>query len=1193
MKKFIYLLLLLPVLAIAQSQDQNYVKTIIYRDTTNTLPPHESVTYYDGLGRPIQQVAGKMNASGMDIITHIEYDSYGRQVKKYLPYPTDRATLEFDGAARTNTVNYYVTKFNDSIAYSQSFLEPSPLGRVLKQSAPGAPWKGNLGDDNDKTIKLSHQVNGTNEVKKFKAHAEWFQSRSIYNISFSATGLDYYTAGQLYKTVTKDENWTSGTNHTTEEFKNKDGQVVLKRTYIDGIKADTYYVYDEFGNLTYVLPPKAQGEITYLEDLCYQYKYDKRNRLVEKKLPGKQWEFIVYDSQDRVMLTGPTLIPFGGSTATSAEQGWLRTYYDAFGRVAFTGWYYFTVNAITRSTLQNLNNGVPVYAVRGSGTINNIPVNYTPPTGLSTVFRLLTVNYYDDYLWLPTAERPTSSTQVEGAQVSLNTKGLLTGSWVRALEGASSTAGETTYTYYDYRGRALRTKATNYLGGYTQVDSKLDFTGKVQYTKTQFKKGSTDTALTITESFEYSDQDRLLGHTHQINSLDGQKLSTNTYNELGQLVSKNVGGALVLGNSLGTYQKVDYKYNIRGWLTDINDVEDLEAETLYPEDLFAYRISYNTINGNLNNRVKELYNGNISETQWISSQDNVLRKYSYAYDSANRLRDAIYQKPNDNVPVTESYNESLQYDSNGNITRIYRNGGVDDPNTIVQIDALELTYPTGSNQLTKVVDNSGSPQGFNDLASSPNGTEYTYDGNGNMLTDLNKGITSIKYNHLNLPVEIIFNNNSSRKITYLYNAAGVKLKKTVVDGANTVVVDYLSGFQYKNNVLQFFPTAEGYVDFTAVGTGGSYNYVYQYKDHLGNVRMNYAYTPPLKSDPGGLKIKEESHYYPFGLRHLNYNMDYLEYKEIEGSIVLYPPLSTQGKLMHNYKYNGKELQDELGLNMYDYGARNYDPALGRWMNIDPLASRYVPYSPYAYTMNNPVYFIDIDGMFADGPGDDEPIDAGNLKEVVITATRSKSSSSANISWLPTFDLGKAFFGEKYLENYKSFASNQNNMQFYKEFHKNDEKNGNLYGSFLASIIIPEIAIEVVVELGSMALATETVAVLEATGQEAIVAVVEAEEAIVAVEEGSHVVYQGFDAAGKVQYVGITSRDAAVRFAEHAASGTPKSALDFEIIQGATSLTKTQARVWEQNVINQHGLPNLLNKINSIAPSKWVQYGVTP
>jgi RHS repeat-associated protein len=179
-------------------------------------------------------------------------------------------------------------------------------------------------------------------------------------------------------------------------------------------------------------------------------------------------------------------------------------------------------------------------------------------------------------------------------------------------------------------------------------------------------------------------------------------------------------------------------------------------------------------------------------------------------------------------------------------------------------------------------------------------------------------------------------------------------------------VDYLDGgYQYKNGMLTFIPTAEGYVDVTPVCGGVAYNYIYQYKDHLGNVRVNYTYVGGSSGQLTGLFIKEENHYYPFGLQHGNYNVDYLEYQEIGDNIVLYPPLNANDKLRYNYKYLGQELQDELGLNMYDYGARNYDPALGRWMNIDPKAETSRRWSPYAYCYNNPMYFVDPDGMQAD------------------------------------------------------------------------------------------------------------------------------------------------------------------------------------------------------------------------------------
>ncbi|HEX8561857.1 MAG TPA: RHS repeat-associated core domain-containing protein [Flavobacterium sp.] len=170
--------------------------------------------------------------------------------------------------------------------------------------------------------------------------------------------------------------------------------------------------------------------------------------------------------------------------------------------------------------------------------------------------------------------------------------------------------------------------------------------------------------------------------------------------------------------------------------------------------------------------------------------------------------------------------------------------------------------------------------------------------------------------------------------------------------------------------MQYFATAEGYARFTTAGVASApginttltypehYSYVYSYKDHLGNVRMNYAIEPGT----GYLKIIEENHYYPFGLKHANYNTDLLDFVYENDNMYLY---STIERLPYKYKYNGKEWQDELGLNFYDYGARNYDPAIGRWMNIDPLAETSRRFNPYTYALNNPICFIDPDGMQAD------------------------------------------------------------------------------------------------------------------------------------------------------------------------------------------------------------------------------------
>jgi RHS repeat-associated protein len=329
--------------------------------------------------------------------------------------------------------------------------------------------------------------------------------------------------------------------------------------------------------------------------------------------------------------------------------------------------------------------------------------------------------------------------------------------------------------------------------------------------------------------------------------------------------------------------------------------------------------------------VKPLYNGNIAETYWNTA--DLTRAYGYKYDNLNRLKDAIYQRA---TATTNAYNESLTYDKNGNITTLLRNGSSD--LTTTSIDNLVYTYGSTNtnNQLMKVTDSSNKTVGFKDGSNS--GEDYTYDTNGNMKTDLNKNITAITYNHLNLPTKITF--GTAGNIVYIYDATGQKNQKIVNDNGNVTTTDYLNGYQYLNTVLQFFPTAEGYVEPVAPS---SYKYVYQYKDHLGNVRLSYRNTGSTTAP--SLQIQEENNYYPFGLKQTGYGA---------------PSISSNNK----YRYNSKEYQDELGLNWYSYGYRHYDPAIARWTTTDPLAEQTPEWSPYAFCNNNPLFFTDPDGRSA-------------------------------------------------------------------------------------------------------------------------------------------------------------------------------------------------------------------------------------
>ena len=291
--------------------------------------------------------------------------------------------------------------------------------------------------------------------------------------------------------------------------------------------------------------------------------------------------------------------------------------------------------------------------------------------------------------------------------------------------------------------------------------------------------------------------------------------------------------------------------------------------------------------------------------------------------------------------------------------------GEQDTNTVLAIDELAYSYSNNgnSNQLVKVGDSTGSPAGYNDGNGNSLQDDFEYDDYGNLILDRDKNITSVMYNHLNLPTKITF--GAQGHIEYLYDAAGIKLKKTVQDMSTPPeITDYMDGFHYNTSgTLDFFPHAEGYVK-ALYGFGASqYKYVFNYTDHLGNIRLSYTQDP---QNGNQLAILEENHYYPYGLKHNGYNGNHKILEITPGGSVALTPVNPFLGDTYKYKFGGKEYDDTFNINTYDFGARNYDPALGRWMNIDPLAEVMRRYSPYNYAFNNPIFFIDPDGMAPGG-----------------------------------------------------------------------------------------------------------------------------------------------------------------------------------------------------------------------------------
>ena len=556
--------------------------------------------------------------------------------------------------------------------------------------------------------------------------------------------------------------------------------------------------------------------------------------------------------------------------------GYMEMVYDNADRLVFSqdgnqraltsgNWTYYKYDGLNRLTEQ----GTCTNKVTTSGT------------------NVLVQHFYDSYAFRSQAGFNNSNFPDDA---SGNGKGALTASVATVL--GSSNKIYTAY-YYDIKGRVAKTVQSNLLGGYDVTATIYTFTDKPA-TVTHTHTASGKPTRTEMYTYSYNHADRLLKVEH---TLGGTKitLADYAYDNLGRLQSKSLHGSAT--------NKLTYAYNVRGWLTGISGSK------------FTQNLYYNTGTGTAK------YNGSISSMTWKAGNESTIRGYKFTYDGLSRLMNATYGETAGINTNTNRFSENVTaYDKNGNIKTLQRYG-----QTAASGYGLidNLTFTLGGNLLNRVDDAAAASAyggGFEFKDGVKQANEYTYDSNGNLTKDLNKGISTITYNVLNLPNMVTFSDGST--IAYTYGADGTKLKTVHKTGSTTTTTDYCGNVVYENGVQKLLLTDEGYVTLS----DGKYHYYL--KDHQGNNRVviNQSGT-----------VEETNHYYPFG-----------------------GVFASSGNVQP-YKYNGKELDAKKGLNWYDYGARHYDAALGRFTTNDRFAEKYHSMSPYQYGANNPVKNVDVNG----------------------------------------------------------------------------------------------------------------------------------------------------------------------------------------------------------------------------------------
>ena len=867
----------------------------------------DNVEYVDGLGRPTQNIKVGASPDGSDIATLTEYDNMSRPIRTWHPVPLPTITTQPSASTiATSSSDFY----DDDYGYEMTEYEASPSGRATSAIRAGAPWH-----TSGKSTEIKYLVN--DQSTRYLCRQ--------YNVTTSGTLslTGNYATGELMVTETTDED-----SKTTIEFKDRRGLTVLTRRLLNAKTiVDCYYVYDNYGDLRYVIPPMLSTKLTStsttwthtntdISRYGYYYSYDSVGKCIYKKLPGRGAIRYKYDA-------GHRLVAEQDGNMQSSMQ-WLTHFYDKYGREVITG-----IMTGDESEIDLLT-GESITATL-DGSQENYGYSFSRPLPL-LIEPFTAVNYYDHYNFIRYAGESDTTlfTQAEPPKLDIifplaangppivytpPPVGLLTGALT--FTGSDSTP-LLSVSYYDMQGNEVERHSRNYSGGMEHEKKTYSFTSQPLSIERIHTSAEGDTLVSRRTRYAYDHADRLTSITHQVNDHPETTISQVSYDAIGRRHTQTTGALTTT-----------YSHDVHGWLTKMENSRFVQ-ELLYSSG------------------ATPCYNGNISSMKW-RGVDGITRRYDYRYDGISRLTDATYSEsgrtaiPGLTIQGTPDYSTSYSYDLNGNPTQIYRKGIVGKysiGNTQQwNFDEMDILYPYyRGNQMLYIEDTCSSMpyEGSGDfLDANADTNDYTWDANGNMTKDLNRGITSIQYNLQNQPTRIVYNDRHYEG--RIYNSAGQKLRTvhTVLvtsatsssTSTTTLVIEnkrdyYGEDLVYRNDTLEMVLTDNGYVD-------ASGRYHYYIHDYQGNIRQ-------VVNAQGN--VIEQNDYYPYG------------------------GLFGESASRQSYKYSGKELETMNGLNTYDFHARPYYyPAL-QFHSPDILSEKTPWLSPYLYCAANPVMFIDPTGM---------------------------------------------------------------------------------------------------------------------------------------------------------------------------------------------------------------------------------------
>lgn len=914
------------------------------------------ITYFDGLGYQTQVISVGASPSGKNIITPIWYDPMRRDdAKAYLPYAsTTSSTPQPENNPFQNQSDFYTNLYGQSdaqFAFAEKIYEASPLNRVQRQFTPGQAFRatGAGSGGNDRYTAFTYEANAANEVMDISCAD---------NGALTVKG--YLPAAKLFKTTV-----TSPDGRATTEFKDSEGTLFLQRSGTGNSIQETYYAYDSRRRLRWVIQPEGSIRIKSLaansssanpytfsqtdstaKMFCFIYGYDGLGRMTEKRIPGKGFEYMVYDPAGRLVAVQDSLL-------RSQNSNWLLTRYDSLSRVTST------IRSVQRTRQQM----VSAFAASPYPSIYGQSGNI-----------LLTKAEYGS-----TAPSSLAFAQVTGvvttADKDSRTKGILT--YDKTLD--LTTAGQSTKKYrerayyYDIKGRVIQTVEKEPDGETLRTSVKYDFTGNPLTTVQTCSRAGNQT---FKQTFEYDSRGRKVSSSAKMNASANTETNTiaksfsavnYTYDELGRLIGSERGktaadGSFVLSPSTTTpVLSTSLNYNIQGWMTTQTDVLKKGTSQSNIVNLYSQTLRYHDA---VKTSTTKSYDGLITEwetSQYSNGTDFTLPgstadryTYAYSYDSFGRLTSSERFEGTSGSATNAFSEKNLSFDRNGNILTLtrYGNGTADIKDN--------FTYSYDGNRLKKL---DGTYNGAaithttlsgGNTTQTPGTADFIYDGNGNMTLDALRNIT-LTYDINNLVSTV--SRNDTLLSTYFYLADGTKYK--VVDRENKGRA-YIGPFSYAlekigNTVysyLEGIDTDGGRIMVLRKQNGNQttadYTTAFFVRDHLGSTRV-------MLNAQGD--ILERNAYYPFGLQ-MNQGKSYPTLTERLPQ--LYSGYISPTPARRNL-YNGKEIQTTAGTDYIDYGFRQYDPATVRWMVVDPKAEKYLALTPYSYCSNAPISLLDPQG----------------------------------------------------------------------------------------------------------------------------------------------------------------------------------------------------------------------------------------